>query len=125
MTSDILIKIGEKIREARKAHKMSQKELAELAKCSPQLISKIEKGQVDTTISTLLSIQKSVGITSGLRTENFYEELEEWAKETGRSENTQWLRNQIESFFPMFSEWKKRKAEGNEAEDEVPSSKVA
>lgn len=55
----------------------------------------------------------------------FYEELEEWAKETGRSENTQWLKNQIESFFPMFSEWKKRKAEGGIAQPESPSSKVA
>lgn len=55
----------------------------------------------------------------------FYEELEEWAKETGRSENTQWLKNQIESFFPMFSEWKKRKAEGGIAQPEFPSSKVA
>jgi len=44
----------------------------------------------------------------------FYEELEEWAQETGRTENTQWLKNQIESFFPMFVEWKKRRAEGDD-----------
>ena len=55
----------------------------------------------------------------------FYEDLEEWARETGRSEDIQWLRNQIESFFPMFTEWKKRRAEGDEAGDEFPSSKVA
>lgn len=55
----------------------------------------------------------------------FYEELEEWARETGRSENTQWLKNQIESFFPMFSEWKKRKAEGGITQSESPASKVA
>jgi len=26
---------------------------------------------------------------------DFYEELEKWARETGNSENTQWVRNQI------------------------------
>lgn len=55
----------------------------------------------------------------------FYEELEQWAKETGRSENIQWLRNQIESFYPMFIEWKKRRAEGDSFEDGKPESKVA
>lgn len=125
MTSDFLMIIGEKIKEARKARKMSQKDLAFLAKCSPQLISKIEKGQVDTTITTLLSIQEAVGIGNSLKVESFYEELEEWAKETGRTENTQWLKNQIESFFPMFTEWKKRKAEGDNFEDETPVSRVA
>lgn len=55
----------------------------------------------------------------------FYEELEEWAQETGRTENTQWLKNQIESFFPMFVEWKKRRAEGDNFEDETPASRVA
>ncbi|MDD2467124.1 MAG: helix-turn-helix domain-containing protein [Desulfobulbus sp.] len=55
----------------------------------------------------------------------FYEELEEWARETGRTENTQWLKNQIESFFPMFTEWKKRRAEGDIIEDGTPASKVA
>ena len=55
----------------------------------------------------------------------FYEELEAWAKETGRSDDIQWMRNQIESFFPMFTEWKKRRAEGDEVGDEFPTSKVA
>ncbi|MDD2466166.1 MAG: helix-turn-helix domain-containing protein [Desulfobulbus sp.] len=55
----------------------------------------------------------------------FYEELEAWARETGRSEDIQWLRNQIESFYPMFTEWKKRREKGAEAGDEFPSSKVA
>lgn len=55
----------------------------------------------------------------------FYEELEEWAQETGRTENTQWLKNQIESFFPMFVEWKKRRAEGDNFGDETPASRVA
>ncbi|MDD2466659.1 MAG: hypothetical protein PHI97_21890 [Desulfobulbus sp.] len=55
----------------------------------------------------------------------FYEELEQWAKETGQSDNIQWMRNQIESFFPMFKEWKKRRAEGDSFEDGEPESRVA
>lgn len=55
----------------------------------------------------------------------FYEELECWARETGKSENTQWLRNQIESFFPMFVEWKKRREEGTIDENGEPKSRVA
>ncbi|MCL2790870.1 MAG: helix-turn-helix domain containing protein [Desulfobulbus sp.] len=55
----------------------------------------------------------------------FYEELEQWARETGQSENTQWMRNQIESFFPMFKEWKKRRDEGEEIEPDATFSRVA
>lgn len=42
----------------------------------------------------------------------FYEELEQWAKETGQSNDIRWLRNQIESFFPMFTKWKERRGKG-------------
>ena len=73
-------------------------------------------------IMTGLEPRRLEGIKNDLA---FYEELEAWARETGRSEDIQWLRNQIESFFPMFTEWKKRRAEGDEVGDEFPSSKVA
>ncbi len=55
----------------------------------------------------------------------FYEELEEWARETGQSENTQWLRNQIESFFPMFKKWKEEKEESEAREADTSTRKVA
>ena len=55
----------------------------------------------------------------------FFVELEDWAKESGGSENIDWLKNQIESAFPMFKRWKERKAKGNSDEAEFPSSKVA
>jgi len=55
----------------------------------------------------------------------FYEELEQWARETGGSKNTAWLKSQIESFFPMFKEWRKRREEGEENKSGFPSSKVA
>lgn len=56
---------------------------------------------------------------------SFYVELEQWAKETGGSQNTAWLKSQIESFFPMFKEWKKRRDEREENKSGFPSSKVA
>lgn len=53
----------------------------------------------------------------------FYEELEVWARETGRSDDIQWMRNQIESFFPMFKEWKA--ARGKTLEGDVELKKQA
>lgn len=126
MARNFLLEIGQKIRKARKERKLSQKDLAVLVKCSPQLISKIEKGQVDTTITTLVSIQQSVGLEAGIQNDHFYEELEQWAKETGGSSNTEWLKNQIENFFPMFKEWKKNRVLRGEGKPEEPLvSKVA
>lgn len=55
----------------------------------------------------------------------FYEELEEWARETGRSKDIQWLRNQIETFFPMFKEWKRKKGQGYDTEQEEPKLNIA
>lgn len=55
----------------------------------------------------------------------FYEELEQWARETGGSKNTSWLKSQIENFFPMFKEWRKRREEGDKIKSEFPSSRVA
>lgn len=56
---------------------------------------------------------------------SFYEELEQWARETGGAKNTAWLKSQIESFFPMFKEWRKRREKGGEDKSGFPSSKVA
>lgn len=56
---------------------------------------------------------------------DFYDELEQWARETGGSSNTTWLKSQIESFFPMFKEWRKRRDDGEENKSGFPSSKVA
>lgn len=53
----------------------------------------------------------------------FYEELEVWARETGRSDDIQWMRNQIESFFPMFKEWKA--ARGKTLEENAELKKQA
>ena len=125
MASNFLLEIGDKIRLARKTRKMSQKELADLVNCSPQLISKIEKGQVDTTITTLNSIYRALAINADLKSINFYDDLEEWAKEVSMSSDIRWLYKQIEDHFPGFVEWKKRRAEGVTSKSGEPQSKVA
>lgn len=113
-------------------------QLAELVGTTHQYVSrKKAKGEFPT--SWAFSIAQEYGLSTdwimtgveqgrpeGIKGDlAFYEELEEWARETGRSEDIQWLRNQIESFYPMFTEWKKRRAEGDEAGNEFPTSKVA
>lgn len=69
--------------------------------------------------------EDSCNIIAKKRDLAFYEELEEWARETGRSDNIQWMRNQIESFFPKFKEWKEeREGKGNH-ETDTQAYKVA
>lgn len=126
----------ERVKEALKLKR--QKELAAILRLSQSAITEGKKGgkfperwaiiiedRFNISAKWILTGEKPQILEEAKGDMAFYEELEEWAKETGRSENTQWLKNQIESFFPMFSEWKKRKAEGGIAQPESPSSKVA
>lgn len=57
--------------------------------------------------------------------DEFFSELQIWAKEMSGSENINWLKNQIISHFPGFKEWKKRKEESEEERSDSLSSKVA
>jgi len=125
MARDFLRTNGEKIKTARKKLRLSQQEVAHLANCSPQLISKIEKGEVDTSISTLLSIQKAVGMKQGFEEDNFFKEFSDWAKETGGQENIDWLKNQIDNFFPKFKEWRQEKEGKDTFKASDPIKKVA
>ncbi len=43
--------------------------------------------------------------------DDFFLELEKWAKETAGGEDIEWLKRQIEETFPIFKQWKKRKNE--------------
>ena len=54
--------IGELIREARKAKKLTQKELANLAAVSPVTLSRIETGENDPTKDTLQKISAHIGV---------------------------------------------------------------
>lgn len=56
---------------------------------------------------------------------NYFSELVTWAKETGQSDNINWVTNQIDGMFPMFKEWRKRKDETEGGDSESPASKIA
>lgn len=52
--------IGERIKEAREAKKLSQKELAEIVGVDPSQFSKIEKGKVMPTLIQTIDIAKTL-----------------------------------------------------------------
>jgi hypothetical protein len=52
---------------------------------------------------------KKIGSTM---TDQFFSDLEQWGKETGKSDNLEWLKAQIEMTFPMFKVWRKSRWEG-------------
>lgn len=54
--------IGDKIRELREKHKMTQVELAKLAGISNTYLSDIERGRVNPSLKTLDKLAKALGI---------------------------------------------------------------
>jgi len=128
--------IGERLLAYRKSKGKNGTDFAAIIGISQGSLSDIERGKTKPSAKALIGlIQKTdidirwllTGETEQIiKNQNlFYEELEQWAKETGGSKNTAWLKNQIESFFPMFKEWRKRRDEGEENKSGFPSSKVA
>lgn len=127
---------GARLQSYRALKGITGQELAKIIGVSQGSLSEIENGKREPSAKVFYGIIKNTDIdikwlVTGKGAEpkkedySFYEELEQWARETGRSENTQWMRNQIESFFPMFKEWKKRKEEGEDDQPEQPSSMMA
>jgi transcriptional regulator with XRE-family HTH domain len=55
--------VGENVREQRKAVKLTQEKLAELADLSPRTIQKIEAGRLNILITTLRRIRAGIGCT--------------------------------------------------------------
>lgn len=58
-----LIELGKKIAELRKKKGWTQLEFAEKLKIQRTALTRIELGNVNSTISTLLNISKTLGIT--------------------------------------------------------------
>jgi len=54
--------IGDKIKKAREAKDLSQKEVAALLKMNPSQYSKIENGKVDPQFSTIEKVAKALGV---------------------------------------------------------------
>ncbi len=61
--SDVLVKLGLKIRELRKKHGLSQERLAVKANISPKYVGEIERGEVNISVSVLLEIAEALGVT--------------------------------------------------------------
>lgn len=59
---EINIQIGNNLRAERNRRNLSQEELAEMAELQRQHISKIENGQIDVRVSTLVPILKALDI---------------------------------------------------------------
>lgn len=54
--------VGVKIRAARKAKKLSQEKLAELADLHPTFISDVERGKTNASLHSYYSIAKALGV---------------------------------------------------------------
>ncbi len=59
---EINIQIGNNLRAERNRRNLSQEELAEMSDLQRQHISKIENGQIDVRVSTLVPILKALDI---------------------------------------------------------------
>jgi transcriptional regulator with XRE-family HTH domain len=56
------MEIGQKMKELREARKLNVKQLAELVECTPSLISQLERGKADPSISMLKKIAKALNV---------------------------------------------------------------
>ena len=53
--------LGQNVREQRKASKLTQEKLAELADLSPRTVQKIEAGRLNILVTTLRRLRTSIG----------------------------------------------------------------
>ncbi|MGV9822422.1 helix-turn-helix domain-containing protein [Nocardia xishanensis] len=58
--------IGHAIRAARRRHRLTQEQLAELAGTSTRTIREIEHGSGGTSIATVAAVANTVGLTLGV-----------------------------------------------------------
>lgn len=56
-----LQEFGKRLKAARKARKITQEKLAELASLNPRTVQKIEAGEVDILLTTILRLQRGLG----------------------------------------------------------------
>lgn len=63
MDSDLLKRMGKRIRDSRKSQKITQEELAEMAEISPSFLGMIERGQRIPSIMTISKICNSLDIS--------------------------------------------------------------
>ncbi|MFQ6329495.1 helix-turn-helix transcriptional regulator [Nocardia sp. CWNU-33] len=61
-----IISIGRAIRTARRRHRLTQEQLAELAGTSTRTVRGIEHGSGSTSIATVVAVADAVGLTLGV-----------------------------------------------------------
>ncbi|MFE7796751.1 helix-turn-helix transcriptional regulator [Nocardia sp. NPDC057440] len=61
-----IISIGRAIRTARRRHRLTQEQLAELAGTSTRTVREIEHGSGSTSIATVAAVADAVGLTLGV-----------------------------------------------------------
>lgn len=62
---ELLREFGVRLRNLRRERNMSQEKLANLAEITISQVSRIERGEVNPTLSTLDVIAKSIGVSRG------------------------------------------------------------
>ena len=59
--------LGQLLKEARKAQRLSQFDLQDLSGVSPSVIYKLEKGRTDVALGSLLAVSGALGIKFSLK----------------------------------------------------------
>ena len=62
--NDALKKFGKRLKELRKAEKKTQKDMALFLNCTPSNFQKMEYGQVNVPITTLIALADYFGVTT-------------------------------------------------------------
>ena len=61
---DVNVTLGERIRLARKANKLTREKLAELIEVSPRFLAEVESGKVGVSLQTLKNISIALSVSS-------------------------------------------------------------
>lgn len=64
MPAPIDTHLGQRVRRAREALGLKQQELADEVRVTPQHISRIELGQTDPSVRTLVRVSRTLGVTT-------------------------------------------------------------
>jgi transcriptional regulator with XRE-family HTH domain len=60
-----LVEFGQRLRRLRRAQGLTQEQLAEAANLNPRTVQKIEAGQIDILLTTLMRLQSALGCHPG------------------------------------------------------------
>jgi transcriptional regulator with XRE-family HTH domain len=61
----LLVEFGKRVRSLRRAQGLTEEQLAEAADLNPRTVQKIEAGQINILVTTLVRIQSALNCTAG------------------------------------------------------------